>query len=108
MGALIVLLIIIAFFIVVGYLSFPPMYANKKLVRTYDMMVIAVCAFLCLAYILRTHTAMADTRDNMWWEPVSAFGAVVIEAIFLGLCLLFRNFWVFKPPSRPGGGSGIL
>jgi len=103
MGALIVLLIIIGFFILVGYLSFPPAYANKKLVRAYDLMVVCVCAFICLMWIFRTHTTMAETRDNMYWEPVSAFGAVGIEAVFLGLCFLFRNFWVFKPPSRPGG-----
>jgi amino acid transporter len=108
MGALIVLTIIIGFFILLGYLNFPPAYANKKLVRAFDMMAVLVCAFICLMYVLKVHVLMADTRDDMWWEPKAAVGAVGIEAVFLGLCFLFRNFWVFKPPSRPGGGSGIL
>jgi hypothetical protein len=103
MGALIFLMIIVGFFLVVFYLKFPPLYANKKLVATYDMMVIGVCAFICLIYIFRTHAAIADTRDDMWWQSVAAFGAVVIEAAFLGLCFLLRNYWVFKPPKRPGG-----
>jgi hypothetical protein len=103
MGALIVLLIAIGFLILVAYLKFPPMYASKKLVGTYDMMVIGVCAFICLMYVLKVHGAMAETRDDMWWEPLAALGAVGIETVFLGLCFLFRNFWVFKPPSRPGG-----
>jgi hypothetical protein len=102
MGAVVVLLAIIGFLILFTYLKFPPPYAKKKLVGTYDAMVLAVCALLCAVWIFYIRGELVNTSSEDWWEPLAVLGALGIEICFLGLCFLLRNFWVFKPPRRPG------
>ena len=102
MGPIIVLLAIIGLLVLFAYLKFPPPYANKKLVSVYDMMVLGVCAFICLMWVLNMRSKLIDTPDEGWWQPVAIAGALGIEIIFLGLFFLARNFWIFRPPSRPG------
>jgi hypothetical protein len=101
MGAVVVLLGIIGFMVLWAYLKFPPPYAKKKLVSVFDMMVLGVCAFICLMWILNVRGEYADT-DTEWWQALAVLGALGIEIVFLGLCFLLRNFWVFRPPRRPG------
>jgi len=102
MGAVIVVLAIIGLLVLFVYLKFPPAYANQKLVSVYNKMVLAVCAILSLVWFLSIRANWMGTDDEKWWLPVAILGALAIEIGFLGICLLLRNFWVFKPPRRPG------
>jgi uncharacterized membrane protein YjdF len=99
MGAAITLLGIIGIFVLVAYLKFPPAFAKKNLLGTFDTMVMGVCGFICLMWAL-------DVRSNYgtqdWWGALAMGGALCIEIVFLGFCFLLRNFWVFRPPRRPG------
>jgi len=107
MGAIILVLAIVGFLVLFAYLKFPPAYADAKLVGVFDMMAIGVCAILCLAWALNIHTDWADTANDKWWTPVAIGGALLIEVVFLAFCFLLRNFWIFKPPRRPGSGFGF-
>lgn len=104
MGALIVFFAILGLLALVGYLKFPPAYAQKRALHVYDATVVGVCAFLCLVWILHVRGILAGTDSDIWWTSLAAVGAVGIEIVFLGACFLMRNFWIFKPPSRPGSG----
>lgn len=105
MGSVIVVMGIIGALVLVAYLQFPPAFANKKLVSVFDKMVLAVCALLCLAWFWNIRTTWMGTSNDKWWQPVALFGSLAIETTFLGVCFLLRNFWIFKPPRRPGGGG---
>ncbi len=107
MGTIVVVLAIIGVLVLFSYLKFPPAYADKKLVKVYDMMVLGVCAVLCLMWFLNIRANWMGGINDKWWEPVAIAGALAIETVFLGVCFLMRNFWVFKPPRRPGGGFGF-
>ncbi len=102
MGSVIVLLGIIGLLVLFCYLKFPPPYAKRKLVNAFDIMVLVVCAFICLMWIFKMHASLVDTSDEDWELPLAVGGALGIEIVFLGICFLMRNFWVFKPPRRPG------
>lgn len=103
MGIVIVALAIIGFLVLLAYLKIPPLYAPANLVNIYNLMVMAVCAGLCLIWFLKIRATWMGGINDKWWEPVAIAGALVIEIVFLGICFLLRNFWVFKPPRRPGG-----
>ena len=102
MGALVLVLGIIGFLVLFAYLKFPPAYAKKNLVSAFNMMVMAVCALLCLTWILNIRTTMMGGVNDQWWEPIAIAGALAIESVFLLICFILRNFWVFKPPRHPG------
>jgi len=102
MGAVVLLLAIIGFFVLFAYLKFPPPYANKKMVSTFDMMVMAACAVFCLSGFFYVRGGLIHTSEEKLWEPLAILVALGIEIIFLPLCFVLRNFWIFKPPRRPG------
>jgi hypothetical protein len=103
MGAIVVVLAIIGALVLFAYLKFPPAYADKKLVKVFDRMVMGVCGMLCLVWFINIRTTWMGTINDNWWQPIAIAGALGIEAVVLGICFLLRNFWIFKPPSRPGG-----
>ena len=105
MGAVVLFLSVIGFLVLLVYLKFPPPYAKKNLVRAYDTMVLVVCAFICLMWFLNIRSALIDTDNEKWWQPLAIAGDLGIEIVFLGLCFLLRNFWVFRPRRRPGSGG---
>jgi amino acid transporter len=105
MGSVVLLLAILGFMVLFAYLKFPPPYANKKMVSTFDMMVLAVCTLLCVSWIFYMRGALINTTAERLWQPLAVVGALGIEIVFLGLCFVLRNFWVFKPPRRPGRDS---
>jgi hypothetical protein len=102
MGAVVLLLAIIGFLVLLAYLKFPPSYANKKLVSTFDKMVLAVCTLMCVSWIFYMRGGLINTAEESLWEPLGVLGALGIEIVFLSICFVLRNFWVFKPPRRPG------
>lgn len=103
MGTLIAVLSVIALLVLFAYLKFPPRYANEKTVGVFDKMVLAVCGVFCLLWFLNARSTWMGTADDKWWIPLGIAGALGIEIVFLGICFILRNFWVFKPPRRPGG-----
>jgi len=103
MGTIIIVLAVIGLLLLFVYLKFPPPYANPKLVSVYNKMVLAVGGLLCLVWILTAYTNWAGTPDEKWWIPLAIAGSIGIEIVFLGICFLLRNFWIFNPPRRPGG-----
>ncbi len=107
MGSIVIVLAIIGFLVLFAYLKFPPLYVDQKLVRVFNNMVMAVCAVLCLAWFLHIRTDWMGTVNDKWWLPVALIGALAIEIVFLGVFFLLRNFWIFKPPRRPGSGFGF-
>lgn len=104
MGAVIVLMGIIGFAVLFTYLKFPPPYAKKSLVRTFDMMVLGVCALLCAVWALKSRV---EFGGESFGYVFAALGALGIEIVFLGIFFLVRNFWVFKA-RRQGGRSGFF
>jgi len=102
MGSIVVLLGIIGVAILVAYIKFPPPYAKKKQVGAFDLMVLGVCGFICLMWTLDIRSSLIDGPDDKWWPPLAIAGSLAIEIVMLGACFLLRNFWVFKPPRRPG------
>ena len=102
MGAVVLLMGIIGFFVLFSYLKFPPPYAKKKFVGAFDTMVMTVCTVMCLSWVFYLRGGLVNTPEEKLWQPLAILGALGIEIVFLGLCFLLRNFWVFKPPRRPG------
>ena len=37
-------------------------------------------------------------------KRIAVSGALGIEIVFLAICFVLRNFFVFRPPRRPGSG----
>lgn len=105
MGTIIVALALIAAMVLYAYLKFPPLYADVKLVNVYNMMTLGVCLMLCVAWFFDIESSWKDSINDAYWLPVAIAGALVIEIGFLGICFLLRNFWIFKPPRRPGSGG---
>jgi hypothetical protein len=66
------------------------------------MMVLSVCAIMCLSWIFYIRGGLLHTSEEKLWEPLAVLGALAIEIVFLVLCFVLRNFWVFKAPKRPG------
>ncbi len=105
MGAVVVVLAIIGALVLFAYLQFPPPYVSQKLIKVFDRMVMGVCAGLCLVWFWSIYTDWAGCPNDKWWVAVAVTGVLLIEIVVLGVCFLLRNFWIFKPPRRPGGGS---
>lgn len=106
MGAGITFFALVGLLVLFIYLKFPPPYADRKLVKTFNLMVLGVCAFFCLVWTLHIYSSMVHSNPEMW-RPVALGGSLFIEIIFLTLCFVARNFWVFKPP-RTGSGRSFF
>ena len=102
MASIVLGLAVIGLLVLFAYLKLPPRYADKKLVNTYNMMVLVVCFGICLLLFLNIRADWMGSIHDKWWKPVAIIGTISFEIIFLGICFLLRNFWVFKPPRRPG------
>lgn len=105
MGPLVALLGIIGLCVLVVYLQFQPRYyPEKDKISVFNWMVLAVCALVCLTWIFMVKSNLEGGPSDKYWKPFAIGGALSFEIVFLGLCFVLRNFYVFKPPSRPGSG----
>lgn len=95
MGSVIIIMGLIGNGILYAYLKFPPPGAPKNLLSTFNMMVLGVCTLLCFVWAFHSYSTLGQTDDH-WWIPMALAGVFGIEAAFLGLCFLLRNFWIFK------------
>ena len=102
MGAIVFVAAIIGIAVLFVFLQFPPPYADKKTVRAFNTMVLVVCAMLSLVWILRIRTSLPGTEAEKFIKIASLGGAFGIESVFLTVCFILRNFWVFKPKRRSG------
>ena len=103
MGFIVFFLGMIGFIVFFVYIKFPPPYATKKLISVFNKMVLAVTLLFCGAFYWNGRLNLPLSDDLR--EIVALAGAIGIEIVFLTVCFLLRNFWVFKPPKRPGTGG---
>lgn len=104
MGAVVALLAILGLIVGWAFFAFQPQYANKQQLSVFNWTVIGACTMLCLAWLFNVGQAL-DTEVYDKYRAVFAIGgALGIEIVFLTACFLMRNFWIFKPPRRPGSG----
>jgi hypothetical protein len=94
---------VIGFLVFFVFIKFPPDHENKRLISAFNTMVLAVCALLCLVWVFYARATWMGTDADKWWKYLALGGALLIEAGFLGICFLFRNFWVFRGKNYRGG-----
>jgi hypothetical protein len=106
MGPLIGLLIFIGAAIAWCFFTFQPEYANKKALSVFNWSVLGACAMMCMTfmfYIKGYLSAISSETAGKYKLAFELIGALGIESVWLLVMLLIRNFWLFKPPRRPGG-----
>jgi len=103
MGAVIGVLVFLGAAVAWAFFAFQPEYANKQQLKAFNWSVIGACAMICFAYILNMSVLLSAETLRTFRIPFALGGALGIEIIFLGVMFLLRNFWIFKPPKRPGG-----
>ncbi len=102
MEPIIAVLAIFAALVLYAFFNFQPSYGDRKAVGVFNKTVLAVCAMLCLAWFFGVRLEWKDTPEDEWWLSIAIAGALAIEIVLLGLCLVLRNFWIFRLPRRPG------
>lgn len=105
MGALIALLLLIGLAVLWAFFIFVPDWVDERALRVFNWSVIACCVMICGSWIMfmKVQLGIDASNEKFRWAFITA-GALMIEIVFLTFMLLLRNFWVFKPPSRPGSG----
>lgn len=96
------LLFIIAVMAMVAYLQFPPQYADKRLVSVFNKFSAGLTAVMFILFYLNGRLNLPFSEDLR--ELMSLIFAVMLELFMLAVFFIIRNFWMFKPPRRPGGG----
>lgn len=102
MGVIITVFLIFAAMAMWAFLSFSPRYANPKQVSVYNWSVIGACAMMCFAWVLNVGSFLAGSSAEKYITFFAVMGAVGVEVVFLGICFVLRNFWIFKASRRPG------
>ncbi|MDF3023265.1 MAG: hypothetical protein K0R10_626 [Alphaproteobacteria bacterium] len=104
MGPLIALMFFIGAAVAWAFFAWKPQYANEKQVSVFNWSAIGACAMICASWVLNMSVVLdAESIEKFRW-PFAIIGALGIEALFLIVMFVVRNYWIFKPPSRPGGG----
>lgn len=103
MGPLIGLLCFIGAGIAWAFFAFQPEYANKRALSVFNWSVMGAGAMICLAWILNMKMVLGGEQYAKYKTAFQLIGVLGIECVWLTLMLLIRNFWIFKPPRRPGG-----
>ncbi|MEZ0223884.1 MAG: hypothetical protein ACAH83_04970 [Alphaproteobacteria bacterium] len=103
MGPLIGLLCFIGAGIAWMYFAFQPEYANKRALSVFNWSVMGAGAMICLAWVLNMKMVLKGDDYAKFKTAFEVIGVLGIECGWLVLMFLIRNFWIFKPPRRPGG-----
>lgn len=82
------------------FLEFSPKYANKHQVSVFNKMVLVVVIVFCVIAFVQGQQNLPFS--SLITTMVAAFLSLVTEVVLLLLFFLLRNFWIFKPPKRPG------
>lgn len=106
MGPLIGLLIFLGAAIAWSFFTFQPEYANKRALSVFNWSVLGAGALICIALMVNIKVFLVNISPDAAAKYKVAFelaGALGVEIVWLTLMFLIRNFWLFKPPRRPGG-----
>ena len=103
MGPLVAVLFFIGCIVVWAFFAFPPAYANEKSVSIFNWTVVGMGLFLGLLIFFNVGTIFTTPSYLEYKLPISLAAALGFNIVFLGVFFLLRNFWIFKPPRRPGG-----
>ena len=98
MGALIGLLAMIGAVVLWCFFAFVPKWVNERALMVFNWSVVGTCVMICASWVMYMSVLLdQETLEKFRW-PLAVCGALLIEIGFLGLMLLLRNFWIFKPP----------
>lgn len=104
MGAIAAVFLIFGALALWVFFSFTPRHADPKQVSVFNWAVLGACALICIGWLMNIGTLLTNVNAEKYLAVFAIMGAVAIEVIFLAVCLVLRNFWIFKPPRRPGSG----
>lgn len=85
-----------------AFFNFPPDYANKKQVSVFNWTCVAIFAMFSLVFLLNVEAYATVPTVAKYKGLFRAAGIFCIEIVVLPICLIIRNFFIFKP-SRRGG-----
>lgn len=103
MGPLVALLICVGVFVAWAFFSFQPEWANKRALSIFNWSVIAACLMVSAAAAFNVQVIFGPAAYAKYRAPLVAISGLGVEIGFLTVMFLLRNFWIFKPPRRPGG-----
>ncbi|MBI1214784.1 MAG: hypothetical protein GC185_03070 [Alphaproteobacteria bacterium] len=103
MGSLVGVLFFVGGAVLWAFFAFQPEYANKKQLRAFNWSVIGALAMIILAWAANMAVLLSPEQLQKFRTPFLLIGSLGIESIFLAVMFVLRNFWIFKPPKRPGG-----
>ncbi len=94
--------IILGIIVLFSFVTFKPKYADEYKVSVFNKMVITVVMLLCTIVFFQG-------RQSLPFSPgmktvVAIFVSLGLELFLFGMFFFIRNFWIFKPPKRPGSG----
>jgi hypothetical protein len=102
MGSVVGVLIFLGAAVAWAFFAFQPEFANKQQLKAFNWSVVGACAMICLAWVLNMSVLLSAEQLEKFRLPFALMGALGIEIVFLAVMFLLRNFWIFKPPKRPG------
>ena len=86
----------IAGVVIWAFLRFGPSYAERKLLRRFNLAAFSIALLLAIAWCVRTYLVMSPTVDAAWWPAISVLGAIVIFPLVLVAAAVVRNVIVFR------------
>lgn len=96
MGSVIVLFGALGAAILWCFFSFQPQYVDKKQLNAFNYTALALCAILCAVSAVYLYAGMSIVTREKYYVLAAIGLALAIETVVLGLCLLARNFWLFR------------
>jgi hypothetical protein len=103
MGPLIALLIFLGMVVAWAFFAFQPEYANKRALTVFNWTIVGACGMMCLAWAFNVKHVLKSEDYAKFSGAFAIIGALGIECVWMTVMFLIRNFWLFKPPRRPGG-----
>ena len=79
-----------------AFLRFGPSYAERKLLRRFNLAAFSIALLLVIAWCVRTYLVMSPTVDAGWWPVISALSALVLFPLVLAVAAAVRSFIVFR------------
>ncbi len=104
MGPLVGVMCFLGAAIAWAFFAFQPEYANKRALSVFNWSVLGAGSMIVLALMFNIDMFLNMIPDAGKYKIGFEFaGALGVEVIWLSIMFLLRNFWIFKPPRRPGG-----
>jgi hypothetical protein len=106
MGPLVGVMCFLGAAIAWAFFAFQPEYANKKALSVFNWSVLGAGGMIVLALMFNINmflNMMSTESAGKYKLPFEIGGALGVEILWLAVMFVIRNFWLFKPPRRPGG-----